>query len=125
MGNADITANGIVGAIRELRFFPDGTASLGVRLAVTPSKKNRETGEWSDAPTMWFDVSFRGNAAEQVVEHVNVGDALVVSGELRRDEYTTKAGESGEAWTVLARRWGVTPKRERARAAGVAGEAPW
>lgn len=79
----------------EIRYTPAGKAVATVDLAFNKRTKDRETGEWQDAGTMFV----RGTAWEQLGENcmnsLSKGDEVIVSGELSVREYERKEGGTG------------------------------
>ena len=49
----------------DVRRFANG--GCVVRTSVTPSRQDKQTGEWVDMETMFFDVTPYGQAQEQTV----------------------------------------------------------
>ena len=118
MGMINVTLEGAVGQVRELRFMPDGTAAIDVSVAVTPRKKSQE-GEWSDMATMWFTAKFWAKNAEKAAENVKVGDIMSVAGSLTMDEFERKDGTPGQAYNVRVNSWGIQPKYSKPIGAAV------
>jgi single-strand DNA-binding protein len=81
----------------EIKFTPSGKAVATVDLAFNKRTKDRDTGEWQDAGTMFV----RGTAWEQLgencVESLSKGDEVIVSGELSVREYDRKEGGKGHS----------------------------
>jgi single-strand DNA-binding protein len=81
----------------EMRYTPSGRAVSTIDLAFNKRTKDRETGEWQDAGTMFV----RGAAWEQLGENcmasLSKGDEVIVSGELSVREYERKDGGKGHS----------------------------
>lgn len=81
----------------EIKFTPSGKAVATVDLAFNKRTKDRDTGEWQDAGTMFV----RGTAWEQLgencMESLSRGDEVIVSGELSVREYDRKEGGKGHS----------------------------
>lgn len=100
-----VTLVGNVGGDPDLRFTPDGTAVCKFSLACTPRKLNRNSNEWRDGETSWFNVSVWRGLAENVAESLRRGDQVIVRGALSVRQYETREGGKGtsvdvEAYTV-------------------------
>jgi single-strand DNA-binding protein len=63
------------------------------RIASTPRRLDRGTGEWHDGETLFATVTCWRGLAENVVASMKKGQSVVVWGRLSQREYETKAGE--------------------------------
>lgn len=63
-------------------------------IAVNKRRFNRDTNQWEDIDTSFFDVSCWRGLAEHVAASVDKGTRVVVTGELRQDQWEDK--ESGQ-----------------------------
>lgn len=78
----------------EIRFNEaTGIAVAKFRVACTESVRNRQTNQWEDGNTTFLSVEAWRNGAENVVETLKKGMAVVVVGKLRAREYETANGE--------------------------------
>lgn len=84
-----VTFCGNVGADPSVREVGD-TCVTNLRVAVTPRRLRRETGEWADAETQWFTVTCWRSLAEHVGKSVRRGDPVVVHGRLNARSYVNK-----------------------------------
>lgn len=78
-----------------------------MRVAVTPRRKARDTDDWVDGETMWFDVSAWRTAAANAVSSLNQGDRVVVSGRLTQRSWTDAAGVEHPGFAVEAESIGL------------------
>lgn len=85
----------------ELRFAPSGVAVGRLRM-VASSRKRTEAGEWVDDKTLWLDVTFFKQLAENVAESIGKGDLITVVGKLQTDEWTNEAGEKRSKIVLIA-----------------------
>lgn len=89
----------ITGRIAEpvLRWTQGGHAVLELSIAATPRRKNRQTGEWEDdgAP-LWINATLWDAEAEAAAELLRKGDAVIATGTLALETYTTKNGQPGQ-----------------------------
>lgn len=86
-----VTVQGYVGAEPTLR-TAGGHPVANFRVACTPRRLNRTTGEWADAPTQWFTVNAWRVLAENVARSLRKGDPVVVHGRLMARSYVNKDG---------------------------------
>lgn len=101
MNDSTITLRGYVGADPVVRNV--GEASVAnFRLACTPRKLNRRTGEWSDGVTQWFTVSAWRQLGENVGRSLRKGDPVVVQGRLAARTYVNKDGLEVNTFEVEA-----------------------
>ena len=87
-----ISFTGNVGGDPEIKFLPSGQSVVNVSVAVTPSRKDRDTQEWIDGDTMWFRVVAWGKDAEAITEHVHKGMRVHVAGVLAIKPFEAKEG---------------------------------
>jgi len=69
---------------------------------VASSRKRTEAGEWVDDKTLWLDVTFFKQLAENVAESIGKGDLVTVVGKLQTDEWTTEGGEKRSKIVLIA-----------------------
>lgn len=97
-----VTLEGRVVADPELRFSPTGVAVGKFRMVCSSRKKNEQSGEWEDDKTLWMQVTCFKRLAENLVESVEKGDLILVTGRLQTDEWTTDQGEKRSQVVCLA-----------------------
>lgn len=91
MSESMITLQGYVGNDPTLRTA--GTHPVAnFRVATTPRRLNRTTGEWSDGPTQWYTVNAWRQLGINVHRSVKKGDAVFVHGRLAARSWTTREG---------------------------------
>lgn len=92
----DIATISILGKVQprdaEVRYLPDGTATLAFSLVVGRSRKDRDSGEWINESD-WYSVTMFGSASERLAEKVVKGARVYVTGKVSHQPYTSKAGE--------------------------------
>ena len=99
-----ITITGRLGRIDELTFTATGTARLGLAVATSKRVRDKDTGEWSDGPTTWINVTAWRDLAEAVTEaNLEKGTELIVAGDLAERTYTTKASEERRSMELTAK----------------------
>lgn len=89
MSDNAVTLVGNVTKDPELRFTPNGTASVSFGLAVNRKWQNRNTQEWEEEVS-FFDVTAFASLAENAAESVGKGDRVVVNGRLRQNTWEDK-----------------------------------
>lgn len=88
-----LTVVGNLTADPELRFTPSGSAVANFTLACTPRTFNRTTNAFEDGETLFQRCNFWREPAENFVESVKKGDAVIATGLLKSRSYETKEGE--------------------------------
>jgi single-strand DNA-binding protein len=86
-----ITVKGNIGADPVVRYVGQGgnqQAVANFNIANTPRKQNAVTKEWEDQPTTWWTIECWGALAENVVASLRKGNAVIVQGTVKTDEYT-------------------------------------
>ncbi|MEI7055377.1 single-stranded DNA-binding protein [Nocardioides sp. CCNWLW239] len=101
MNESTITLRGNVGADPVVRTVGDASV-VNFRMACTPRKLNRSTGEWSDGVTQWFSVSAWRQLGENVGRSLRKGDPVVVHGRLTARSYVNKDGLEVNTFEVEA-----------------------
>ena len=102
-----ITVRGNIG--REPRLFhnEDGFDVTFFPLAVTPRKRNRDTGEIADGRTIWYEVRVGSNFASVAQAMLKKGMKVIVHGRLDQRTYTDKNGTESNALQIYAHYVGV------------------
>lgn len=77
---------GNLGADPEVRYSAAGSAVCEIRLAVSESWKDKQTGEKKER-TEWVRVTFFGKLAEIVGEYCKKGKQIYVAGRMHTEEY--------------------------------------
>lgn len=91
MSESMITLQGFVGNDPTLRTA--GTHQVAnFRVATTPRRLNRTTGEWFDGPTQWYTVNAWRQLGVNVHRSVKKGDAVFVHGRLAARSWTNREG---------------------------------
>lgn len=90
---------GRIGQKLELQRTNFGTAVVNFAIAVERNYKDNDTGERG---IDWIDVTVYGSQAEFVCKWFNVGDTMIVDGQIRVNKYTDKNGNSRRKTFILA-----------------------
>lgn len=86
MNESMVTFQGWLGG--DVRTRQAGTAQVAwFRVASTPRRFNRSTGEWFDGPTQWYTVNAWRALGEHCQESLRRGDPVVVHGRLTQSTW--------------------------------------
>ena len=100
---ATVTLTGFVGTDPVLRGGESGTGGVTTfRLGTTRSYYHREQGAWVDRPTTWITVKAFRRLAQNVASSVRKRDAVIVTGTLGTDRWTTNQNEERSALVIEA-----------------------
>ncbi|MFC9555596.1 single-stranded DNA-binding protein [Rhodococcus sp. NPDC056960] len=69
-----------------------GDEFLSFRMASTVRRRDHTTGEWRDGSTLYLTVTCRRRLMAGVAGAIAKGDPVLVTGDLRTTEYTTRDG---------------------------------
>ncbi|MCM0620413.1 single-stranded DNA-binding protein [Nocardioides bruguierae] len=113
LNDTTVTLQGWLGSGVSLRQAGE-TPVASFRVAVTPRRLNRRTGEWGDGETQWYTVSAWRGLAERCAASLRSGDPVIVHGRLTTSTWTTSAGAETTTMEVDASvvghdlSWGTT-----------------
>lgn len=79
-----------------------GVPTLQMRVAWTPRKRDRGTGNWADEPSCFATVKCFGKLAENALMSIHKGEPVLVTGSLRIREYDAKDGSRRTSVDVTA-----------------------
>lgn len=103
----------------------DSGARPFARVNVASTLRIRQGDEWTDGDTQWIQVKAWGKLAENMAASIRKGDALIVTGNFRMEEYTNEQGVTYKTAVVVAGGVGFDLRRTCAMAANLRqGEAP-
>jgi single-strand DNA-binding protein len=88
-----VTLTGRLTADPELRFSASGAPVARFTVVTSRRVKDKQTGEWSDAETSFWDCVAFGQLAENVAESLAKGTAVIVTGRAAQEEWETKVGQ--------------------------------
>jgi single-strand DNA-binding protein len=93
MANEPVTTvTGNLTADPELRFTPNGRPVASFTIANTPRYPDRATGEWKDAETWFLRCSAWGDLAENIINSLSKGAAVIAAGRLQARTWETPEG---------------------------------
>ncbi len=113
MNEPQITLTGNVAFAPKLRTVASGTSVADFRLACTPRRQDRTTGEWTDGQTLWFGVTCWKALAENAAASLGKGDRVVVSGRLAMRVWTGDDGVERSSYEIEASSLGVDLHRAK------------
>lgn len=132
--SAPVTLKGRLTRDPELKFSQNGKPVARFSVVTSRRVKNDQTGEWEDRDTTFWDCVAFGQLAENAVESLVKGTAVIVSGSAASEEWVTRDGEKRKSMKVMADdvapslRWASAKiqKAERGKpAAAQPQEDPW
>jgi single-stranded DNA-binding protein len=76
---------------------------VDVSVPHTPRRKNRDTGEWEDSgETVWFEASFWDGHADSVLDSVQKGSLVSLTGSVKLEAYLKRDGTPGAKAVVTS-----------------------
>jgi len=90
MNDTFVTFQGWVGGEVVYR-TPNGIGVANFRVATTPRLKRK--GDWVDGDTTWYSVTAWRTLADNIRDSVRKGDAVIVHGRLRSDNWQRDDGQ--------------------------------
>jgi single-strand DNA-binding protein len=100
--STDVTLTGRLTRDPDLKFSQAGKAVARFAVVTSRRVKDRNTNEWSDADTTFWDCVAFGELANNIAESLEKGTAVVVTGHASQEEWTTKDGEKRKSLKVVA-----------------------
>lgn len=92
---------GRLGADVEIKYFDNGNAVAKGRMAINKPGAKRDDGQAPD----WFTVEVWGQEAQAFMDQAKKGDRIGVTGRVKTNKWTTKAGEERTDLIVTAEAW--------------------
>jgi single-strand DNA-binding protein len=102
MFDTQVTVVGNLVAEPRLASTNDGQAVASFRLASTPRRFDRATGEWKDGDTLFTNVTCWRALAENVYASLKKGSSVIVLGRLSVRPYETKDGDKRQSVDIDA-----------------------
>jgi len=88
-----VTLVGFVAQDPNIRTTPTGKLLTKVRVGTTPRYRDRETGQWQDSETSYYNVSCWSRLADHVRASLHKGDPVIVKGRFRTSTFEDKNGQ--------------------------------
>jgi single-strand DNA-binding protein len=105
-----ITVVGNLAAAPVLR-SAGGTPVASFRIAATPRRLDKASGEWGDGQTIWFGVAAWRGLGEHCADSLAKGDKVVVSGRLTAQTWTDAEGKERSGLEIDAHSVGLDLSR--------------
>ena len=112
MFDTQVTVVGNLVADPRLTYLKDGQPVASFRLASTPRRFDRASGQWKDGDTLFTSVNCWRALAENVYQSLKKGNSVIVIGRLSVRPYETKDGEKRQSVDIDA--MAVGPELARA-----------
>ncbi len=87
INDAQVFLSGYVAREPRFRITSNGISNVSMRVAYTPRRVDRETGEWTDGPTSFVSVVCWRTLADNVAKCLHKGEPVVVKGRLQVRPY--------------------------------------
>jgi single-strand DNA-binding protein len=97
--SSKVTLQGRLTRDPELRFTQGGTAVAQFSVVTVRRAKNT-AGDWEDQDVSFWDCTAFGTMAENIVESMQKGTNVIVTGMMRQESWTTKEQEKRTSWRV-------------------------
>jgi single-strand DNA-binding protein len=97
--SSKVTLQGRLTRDPELRFTQGGTA-VAQFAVVTVRRVKSAAGDWEDQDVSFWDCTAFGSMAENIVESMQKGTSVIVTGSMRQESWTTKDNEKRTSWRV-------------------------
>lgn len=107
MPDTTVTVVGNCTSNPEIRVAGQGNAVVPFSIAVNSRRKNKDTGEWENGETSFYDIVCFGKLAENVADSVHKGTRVVVTGALRQSSWE-KDGQKRTKVEVVAEEVGIS-----------------
>ena len=97
---------GRLGADVEVKYFDNGNVVAKVRIAINKPGAKRDDGQAPD----WFTVEVWGEEGQAFADQAKKGDRIAVTGRVKTNKWTTKAGEDRTDLIVTSEGWRLMDK---------------
>ncbi|MGI8446287.1 MAG: single-stranded DNA-binding protein [Streptosporangiaceae bacterium] len=87
INDAQVFLSGYVARDPRFRITASGISNVSLRVAYTPRRVDRETGEWTDGPTSFVSVVCWRTLADNVARCLHKGEPVLVKGRLQVRPY--------------------------------------
>lgn len=116
-----VTVVGNVTRDPELRYTPSGQAVCTFGVAVNRRWQNKQSGDWEE-DTSFFDVTCWAQLAENVVESLQKGTRVLVTGRLDQRSWDTQDGERRTKVEIVAEEVGPSLRFATAKVERITGQ---
>lgn len=105
MANATISFVGTL--VKDPQVLSNG--GLKLRIVVNQRQKNKDTGEWEDKYTSYYNVKVWNNLADQLRTVLKLGMEIALTGEIYQETWKDADGVDRTSYDVVADSIGITP----------------
>lgn len=107
---SNVSFKGNIGKVRPIEYSNDGQARIGFSVGENHSKFNKQTNNWDEIGTTWWNVTVFGKPAEALAEVLQEGakQRVAVAGRAQTREYEHN-GEKRTSLDVIADICGIIP----------------
>ena len=111
---AQVSFRGNVGKVRGLQFSQDGKPRFSFSAAESHRRLNKQTNEWEDTGTSWFNITVFGRLAEDLADIIQEGQKqqVVVSGRQESRDYEHN-GQQRSSLDVVADHVGLVHRAQQ------------
>jgi single-strand DNA-binding protein len=111
---SNVGFKGNIGKVRGLQFGNDGKPRFSFSVAEGHSRFNKQTNEWEDTGTTWWNVTAFGKQAETLADVIQEGQKQRVTVVGRaQTRHWEKDGNSGDSLDVIADSVGLIPAAQQ------------
>lgn len=111
MNGPQITVVGHLAWPPRARVLAGGVTVADFRIATTPRRHDKATGQWTDLETLWFGVTCWRALAEHCASSLKTGDRVVVTGRLTTRSWVNDKGEERSGLEIDATSVGLDLSR--------------
>lgn len=104
------TISGEFGVVQDPELRMNGDRPWVKIRGVAKDRKKADTGEWVDGDACYLDIIVGGKMAENLMESVSKGDAIIVTGALTQREWVGEDGKNQKAYSIRAQSIGVSTR---------------
>jgi single-strand DNA-binding protein len=99
--STNVTLTGRLTRDPDVKFSPAGKAVARFAVVTSRRVKDRDSGEWSDADTTFWDCVAFGELAQNIADSLEKGTAVIVTGHASQEEWE-KDGQKRRSMKVIA-----------------------
>lgn len=93
-----------------LGYFQDGRAYANIGVAVTPRKFDKNSNQWVDGDTTFYNCKVYGRDAENVANSITRGTRVISQGDVSLRNFQRQDGSAGSSLEVLVNEIGPSLK---------------
>ena len=104
---ANATINFVGTLVKDPQVLSNG--GLKLRVVVNQRQKNKDTGEWEDKYTSYYNVKVWNHLAENLRTVLKLGMEIALTGEIYQETWKDADGVERTSYDVMANSIGITP----------------